>query len=175
MAKKKETEEKACRVASIEDRKTELQRLQETVDRLTLQLAYVMKENNYLRRQAGQPETGPLVPEWIDKNTVEKINDADWHYSALDCQGVPMVLEKKSGKWIRLSRAVYQRHNGRIPKGYIVCPIDGNNRNLDPNNWVAQPPQEFLNQTGYDFESCINREPQTIGKVNLETGEVDYE
>lgn len=172
MAKK----ESAVKVANLKDRKTEVQQLQEMVDRLTLQLATVMKENNYLRRLTNQPETGPIFPSFIDRHTAEKINDADWCYYALDLKSVPMVLEKKTGKWIRLARAIYERHYGKVPKDYIVCPIDGNSRNLDPMNWVAKPKQVFMDETGWTFENSTDGQPRTDGKVNLETGEVeDYE
>ncbi len=172
MARVKKDATTSCKVASIDDRKTEIQRLQEDINRLTLQLAFVMKENNFLRRQANQPEAGPLIPSFVQKDTVEKIEDADWYYRAIDNQGVPVVMDKKTGKWLRLSRAIYTRHFGKIPKGYMVVPVDGNNRNFEPSNWAALPKQDFLKQTGWSFESNPDGSSQSCEIVNIETGEV---
>lgn len=162
--------EATAKVTNIQDKKTEMQKLREENERLQKQIAAIAQENMILRKQARQPETGPLVPKFIDKNTLERLDDPDWYYSALDTQGIRMIMEKKTGKWMRLSRANYMRHYGRIPNDWLVTPIDGNNRNLDINNWVAISKKEFFQNTNYSFES--DGESKTEKKVNLDTGEL---
>lgn len=162
MAKKKTTIDKetgevmtgtaTAKVASIADHKSELQKLREENAKLTSQVYELVRENIVLRKQANQPETGPLAPPFIVKETIEKINDPYWYYRALDTQGILMVLEKATGKWIRMLRATYIRHYGKIPAGYNVFPVDGNNRNFDPNNLVAMPKKEFFEKTGWTFD-----------------------
>lgn len=36
--------------------------------------------------------------------------------------------------WIQKQRYIYELHYGKIPKGYIVIFLDGNNRNFSPDN-----------------------------------------
>jgi len=175
MAKKKITIDKetgevttgtaTAKVANIKDHKSELQKLREENEKLTSQVYELVRENIVLRKQAGQPEKGPLVPSWIKKETVEKIDDPDWYYRALDDKGIPMILEKKTGKWLRLARAMYIRHYGEIPKDYSVYPIDGNNRNVEPENLTAMPKKKFFEKTGwtFDVEGKAIRESELIG------------
>lgn len=141
-----------AKVTNIADHKSELQKLREENDLLKDQVYGLMVENMILRKQANQPETGPLAPPFIVKETIEKINDTHWHYRALDTQGIPMVLEKSTGKWIRLLRATYIKYYGEIPNNYNVFPVDGNNRNLEPSNLIAMPKKEFFEKTGWTFD-----------------------
>lgn len=141
-----------AKVAKLADHKSELQKLKEENKRLKSQLQDLMYENMILRRQANQPESGPLAPPFIVRETIEKIHDPYWYYRALDTQGIPMVLEKATGKWIRLLRATYIRYHGEIPAGHNVYPIDGDNRNFDPSNLIAMPKKEFFDKTGWTFD-----------------------
>ena len=154
-----------AKVANIADHKSELQKLKKENEKLSSQVYELVMENIVLRKQVGQPESGPLVPSWIKRETVEKINDPDWYYRALDEKGIPMVLEKKSGKWLRLGRATYIRHYGEIPNNYSVFPVDGNSRNCEPENLVAMPKKEFFDKTGwtFDVEGNAIRESELTG------------
>lgn len=174
MARKKGTTNQTsdAKVCSIRDKKTELQKLREENGTLRQQIAFLMKENYFLRKQANQPQEGPLVPGFIQKDTVEKLDDPDWYYRALDSQGVPMIMVKATGKWIRYSRANYIRYNGNIPDDYKVVPIDGNKQNFDLNNWIALPKDEFFERTGWSFEGNTDGKPQPECKYDLETGEI---
>ena len=142
----------AATVTNIADHKSDLQKLKEENKLLKNQIHDLIWENMILRKQANQPEKGPLAPPFIVKETIEKINDPFWYYRALDTQGMPMVLEKSTGKWIRLLRATYIRYYGEIPDGHNVFPIDGNNRNFEPKNLVAMPKKDFFEKTGWTFD-----------------------
>jgi hypothetical protein len=141
-----------AKVTQLADHKSELQKLKEENRRLKSQLHDLVCENMILRRQTNQPERGPLAPPFIVRETIEKINDPFWYYRALDTKGLPVVLEKATGKWIRLLRATYIRHYGEIPAGCNVYPIDGDNRNFDPENLIAMPKKEFFEKTGWVFD-----------------------
>ena len=142
----------AAKVTNIADHKSELQKAKEENDRLKSQVYELMRENMILRKQNNQPETGPLTPPFILRDTLERVDDPFWYYRALDTQGIPMVLEKATGKWIRTLRATYIRYYGEIPKGCSVYPIDGNNRNFDPSNLVAMSKKDFFEKTGWTFD-----------------------
>lgn len=45
--------------------------------------------------------------------------------------------KKRINNWMRKQRYIYEKYNGKIPKGYHVIFADGNNRNFDPLNLVA--------------------------------------
>lgn len=144
------------KVLSIRDAKTDLEKLQEENERLKGQLAAMIRENMYLRKKLGQPEKGPLWPDFINRDTVEMLDDDDYAYRALDMKGRAMVQERRTGKWIRLTRAMYIRHYGPVPKDHIVFCLDGDISNLQPDNLAALPKDEFFEHIGRGFDKDGN-------------------
>ena len=48
---------------------------------------------------------------------------------------------KEGGNWQEKKRFIYEKHNGKIPKGYQVIHLDGNKGNFSPNNLYAISPK----------------------------------
>lgn len=143
-------------VVSLKDVKSDMELITDENEKLKKQLAAVLKENIYLRRRLNQPEDGPIWPNFVNKETVEKINDPDYAYRALDLKGNPMVMDRHTGKWMRLTKAMYIRYHGRVPKDHIVFCLDGDISNTSPDNLAALPKKEFYEQIGMGFDSDGN-------------------
>lgn len=82
--------------------------------------------------KAGEHHTGKNHPSW--KGGVQKFKD--------DCAYVWTGNNKR----VRRPRAIYEKHYGPIPKGYVVIHLDGNKDNDSPKNLKAISRAENMNR-----------------------------
>ena len=75
---------------------------------------------------------------------------------------------KKQENWIQKHRVVYEKHYGKIPKGYVVIFLDRNRENFDPENLAAIKRSELahLNKQGLIYDDT-NLTKVGIGIVRL--------
>lgn len=55
--------------------------------------------------------------------------------------------------WTKYQRYVYEQAYGKIPKGYVVVFLDGNNRNFELTNLMAVPKQYVLYMNTFDMRT----------------------
>ena len=79
-------------------------------------------------------------------------------YEYTNVEGVLFIKYKdeknKHNNYMRKSRYIYEKHNGKIHDNYIVLHLDGNKSNNDIDNLVAIPKScfEFLRTRGLIFK-----------------------
>jgi len=134
-----------AKVLEFKESQTFEQMLMGENKRLKAQLVQVMKENAIMRKQLKQPETGPILPTWINKDSVRLVDNEykqEYIYEALNESGQPIML-RRDGKWVLLSHVIYVQHHGTIPAGHSIYHIDGDAFNNKPENLIALTKQDY--------------------------------
>lgn len=71
-------------------------------------------------------------------------NHCDIGTEIVDSYGYQKVKIAEPNKWAFKHRIVWEKHNGRIPKGKIIVFIDGNKRNIDIDNLMVLSRAELV-------------------------------
>jgi len=53
-------------------------------------------------------------------------------------------IQETPAKWMLYARYIWEKHNGKIPKGYVIHHIDGNPINDEPSNLKAMLPKDHI-------------------------------
>ena len=86
----------------------------------------------------------------------------------IDLDGYTYIKIKQPNKWVLKHRWIYEKENGKIPKGYNLIFADGNKQNFDLDNLILVSNAELfiINQKGlYKKDKELTKAGITIAKV----------
>lgn len=117
----------------------------------------------YEKAKATMFKPGSTPSNTMPIGTEKKLPDG---YIWIKINDLPRV--KKQENWIQKHRAVYEKHYGKIPEGYVVIFLDRNRENFDPENLAAIKRSELarLNKQGLIYDDG-NLTKVGIGIVRL--------
>lgn len=70
------------------------------------------------------------MPTWETRGAAIEGEIRTWYSS----KNIPFKIIKQGGKFVHYIPYLWEKHNGKIPEGFIVTTIDGNNLNTVPKN-----------------------------------------
>lgn len=80
-----------------------------------------------------------------------------------DNKNYVMIKVANPNKWQQYHDYLWEKHKGKIPKGYVVVFADGNNRNFDINNLDIMSRTELMEMNRLRIKSC--KEKVLIAKI----------
>lgn len=92
----------------------------------------------------------------------------------INVDGYVEVKVADPNKWQLKHRVVWEKHNGKIPEGYVVIFLDNNKSNLDINNllMISRKQLVFLNKNGLIKEnSDLTKTGVLIADLLIKIGE----